>query len=58
MASSWKNKYMLCLNMFLQTNKLDHIIKTNTKIKQLRKLSDFSGVVHREGKIENKKKLS
>ena len=53
MASSWKNKYMLCLNLFLQTNKLDHIIK-NTKIKQL-KLYDFSGIVHRVGQIESKK---
>ena len=45
---------MLCLNMFLQTNKLGHIIKTNTKTKQLQKRSDFSGTLYRVGQIENK----
>ena len=46
---------MLCFNMFLQSNKLKLIIKIKTKIKQLQKRSDFSGIVNRVGQTENKK---
>ena len=51
---SWK-KNTCCLNMFLRTTKLDSIIKTNTKIKQLQKRSDLCGIVNRVGQAENKK---
>ena len=48
-------KNTCCLNMFLRTTKLDRIIKTNTKIKQLQKRSDLCGIVNRVGQAENKK---
>ena len=40
---------------FCGTNKLEHIIKINTKIKQLEKCSEFSGIVKSVDQIENKK---